>query len=218
MKFEQALKAMRRGEVVKRKDPSISAIRFWIEDGKVMQKGPYDNWPRESTDYQFSMKSCADINDWVIVRKKPKAPAPCFTEDQLEPVGTMPVVGDTVFMPQHAATHYTRGEFIPAEETLELRDGYWYTKNGRGPWRHEDLMAYRILRRPAKPLRDVFADPRVGDVIETKSGSDQYTVVGVDDRSVTFACGAVGKQSREQWAAPRNAYNVISRAPEVAPK
>ena len=54
---------------------------------------------------------------------------------------------------------------------INSRRSFGSTMRSNGWFFSKDEPSLRILKRPAKPLRDVFADPRVGDVIETKSGS-----------------------------------------------
>lgn len=212
MKFEQALRAMRQGEKVRRKCWTGPA-RYRIVKGQIVIS-PTGNRADPHHDEVLA-------DDWVIVRKKPKAPAPRYTEDQLEPVGTEARVGDIIVAMEDKAYDIgpaRRGDLFDyvGNGLINSRRSFGSTMRSNGWFFSKDEPSLRILRRPAKPLRNVFADPRVGDVIELKTGADRYTVVAVDDDRVTFACGDVGVQSREVWAAPRNAYTVISRAPEVA--
>lgn len=203
-----------------------------------------------------------------------------YTEDQLEPVGTMPVVGDFVCEP--AATIPERRKptkFERAEDDFALADMAWWALDGFNGFRRG---RYRVLKRaqaagvagtvstaidvkpapvldtmaalfafwaehpeaevvngnggryrlragmleqvltddcvrralypqhfpftpaPAKPLRDVFADPRVGDVIARGSISRTVRYVGMDgvayfEQWPEESC--LGAYSRDEWAA-----------------
>lgn len=125
MKFEQALKAIRRGEKVRRK--SWPRGQYIIGEGEYVKKG--------EVEWDLAMALLAD--DWVIVRKK-------------------------------------------------------------------------------KPeLRDVFKNPKVGDVIGTKGTPHQWVVIGVDARKVWFWATYDRTdlyQTREEWA-EANTYKVLHRAP-----
>lgn len=213
MKFEQALRAMRRGETVKRK--GTSAIKFWIDGKHVTEQNPMRCVPSKSLDVIFSMSHLVNDQDWVIVRKKkrPDKPAPkVYTEDELEPVGTVPVVGDryvVAYVPS-GQDAYKVGQLFTAKST---------TVEGVDSWSHfcfdhsgdEQIMRFRILKRP---LRDVFKDPRVGDVVRLGFEVNKpYKILHVDENYVFAEDGLATWWFRAGWASLATSnHTVISRA------
>lgn len=134
MKFEQALKAMRRGETVRRKVPYGALFRVG-ESGSVLRRSQSKaDW--EECSAEFSMDSILKQTDWVIVRKK-------------------------------------------------------------------------------KKLRDVFKDPKVGDVIGDSYG--QWAVIDVDSENVrywAFNTRCVREQFRSHWAI-ESTMEVLHRAEDT---
>lgn len=107
----------------------------------------------------------ADVisKDWVIVRKKSKAPK--ADDPRYEPIETMPIVGDKVAHPNDGGRHPS----LTVEKILEAGDAHrWVVKaNGTACSLNKSGAGWRILKR-----RNVFTDPKLGDVI----GRDHLTM------------------------------------------
>lgn len=208
MRFEQALRAMRRGETVRRRGWKNKDFHVTVRDGGFVNK--YGACSFESDDVV--------LDDWVILRKKKKAPR--FSEDELEPVGTLPRVGDRVWNAQPEHTGILRESML----TLAKVDGGWAgsVEGNLGGYslcpQNFKEGHVRIVKRPPEALRDVFKDPRVGDVVkfnganlpaETVRYFDGDSVLTYDgDRAwVWQRSGGDGSV----WAAYK--FTVISRAP-----
>ena len=222
MKFKQALRAMRRGEKVKRKSWT-GPCRYGLDkDGIILSS-------HSATFYTNAQELSA--TDWVIVRKKKKTPPPRFSEDELEPVGTLPRVGDVLWIAgqeKYGDHDYYGPGFVHADETLEMRGDRFGTKNGRGTWSADEIAGnvrycFRLLKRPPEALRDVFKDPRVGDVVRG-SGSGCTTVthvcVGTSDADYVDVLwvedGKVAPMARRTWSMHQVGnckYEVFHRAP-----
>ena len=101
----------------------------------------------------------ADIfaTDWVIVRRKARK-ARKADDPRYEPVETMPIVGDKVAHPNDGGRYPS----LTVEKILEAGDAHrWVVKaNGTACSLNKSGAGWRILKR-----RNVFKDPRLGDVI-----------------------------------------------------
>lgn len=92
MKFEQALRAMRRGEVVRRRTTESVPEGWWslrLKDGVIEEQKLSGGvvWAKKVSWETFESQYA---DDWVIVRKKKKAPK------ALRNVFTDPRVGDVI--------------------------------------------------------------------------------------------------------------------------
>ena len=189
MRFgKKLLAAIERGEWVRR--------RNWHE-GFKMRKGD-EGFFVDEMGYAVAVPVDAAAvlaTDWVIVRKKSKAPnAPVADDPRYEPVETMPVVGDKVAHPNDGGRHPS----LTVEKILGAGDAHrWRVEAGGSACSlNSNGYGWRILKR-----RDVFTDPKPGDVIGRANVT--LEVKFADAEAVLFRSnrGNFNAVSRETWAA-----------------
>ena len=205
MKFEQALRAMRRGEVV-RICPRAMPVR--IRDGEVQVRDG-KCWRIDTSSWTNDAVVFADT--WKILRKKKKPATPRFSEDELEPNGTMPRVGD-----RYVATWSGEVYTVKSVECSGGADGWRLACFIGGEPENKKLCRFRILRCPPEALRDVFKDPRVGDVV-LSMWKNRYTVNAVTPEAVLLTNETLPPLAlrHPDWQQRPDSANwkVISRAP-----
>lgn len=181
-----------------------------IERGEWVRRRGWERWHRIRAgengffvDERGFVESLvpADVisTDWVIVRKKSKAPKTCVADGRrYEPIETMPVVGDRIEHPDNAGRADAESLWRTVEKLLDPdTTTRWYVEAGGGTSTLDKYgYGWRILKR-----RNVFTDPKPGDVI----GRDHLTmeVRFVDAETVLFRwnSSSFGAFSRETWAA-----------------
>lgn len=187
MRFgKKLLAAIERGEWVRRRSwPKWRKIRSGVEALFIDKEG------------RVAVLGAATVlaDDWVIVRKKSKAPkAPVADDPRYEPVETMPVVGDKVAHPSDSGKCPPRTveKILEAEATHRWR----VEANGRDIALFKGGYGWRILKR-----RNVFTDPKPGDVIGRAEAT--LEVKFADAEAVLFRSnrGHSNAVSRETWAA-----------------
>ncbi len=192
MRFrKKLLAAIERGEWVR--------MRSWLNGLKI----------RKGDDGRFVDETGAEITldatevlakDWVIVRKKSKAPkapkAPVADEPRYEPIETMPIVGDRVAHPDDDGGCPP----LAVERILEVGDTRrWRVEAGGATCSlFKDGCGWRILKR-----RNVFTDPKPGDVIGRADATLEVRFVetGVVLLLLRWNSGQHTATSRESWAA-----------------
>lgn len=183
MRFgKKLLAAIERGEWVRR--------RSWLKGFKM----------RRSDDGRFIDKegrvvvlSAATVlaTDWVIVRKKSKAPV--ADDPRYEPVETMPIVGDKVAHPNGGP-----GDVATVEKILGAGDAHRWRVEADSAARSLNKSGYgwRILKR-----RNVFADPKPGDVIGQAGTTLEVRFADAEAVMLRWNSGNFAAYSRKNWAA-----------------
>lgn len=186
MRFgKKLLAAIERGEWVR--------LRSWPKGFKI--RDDKEGFFVDEKGFAASLAPAAVLsNDWVIVRKKSKAPkAPKADDPRYEPIETMPVVGDKVAHPDDDGGHPP----LAVERILEVGDTRrWRVEAGGATCSlFKDGYGWRILKR-----RNVFTDPKPGDVI----GRSDVTleVKFADAEAVLFRWndGSFCAVGRENWS------------------
>lgn len=209
MKFEQALKAMRRGEICKA-PYTCAKFKIAINDAtgelNLFELGVHNGQPMWLGTGVCGLDTVRD--GWKIVRKKPKAPKLKYK------------VGDRViFIDGDVPELCPGGEYhrVPGviEQIVDTEWPYLVKFADRDYWYGTDEW---LEPAPPKPLRDVFKDPQAGDVVALADDQRfQWIVVGVDSDSVTYWSvkgGGKLKESRSMWASAPEQYVVLHRAGE----
>lgn len=131
-------------------------------------------------------------DDWVIVRKKAKAPK--ADDPRYEPVETMPIVGDKVEHPDDDGGCPP----LAVERILEAGDTRrWRVEAGGATCSlFKDGCGWRILKR-----RNVFTDPKPGDVIGSANATMEVRFVDADVVLAWWSSGHFAAVGRESWAA-----------------
>ncbi|GIK30245.1 MAG: hypothetical protein BroJett007_33830 [Chloroflexota bacterium] len=183
------LAAIERGEWVR--------IRSWY-NGLKIRNGDEGHFV-DGTGCDVTLEAAEVLsNDWVIVRKKRKAPV--ADGRRYEPIETMPIVGDRIEHPDNAgkadaeSLRHTVKEILEAEATHRWRveadsAACSLDKSGYG---------WRILKR-----RNVFTDPKPGDVVGRAGATVEVRFVetGVVLLLLRWNSGQHTATSRESWAA-----------------
>lgn len=183
MRFgKKLLAAIERGEWVR--------MRSWL-NGLKIRNGDEGSFVDE-TGAEITLNAAAVLaDDWVIVRKKSKAPK--ADDPRYEPVETMPVVGDKVAHPNDC------GKYPPltVEEILEAVDTHHWlvAANGIACSLNKSGAGWRILKR-----RNVFTDPKPGDVIGRAGATLEVRFADAEAVMLRWSDGHFAT-AREDWAA-----------------
>lgn len=188
MRFgKKLIEAIERGEWVRR--------RSWPK-GLKMRKGAGDFFVDEEGFATSLTPTDIFATDWVIVRKKAKAPvAPKANGPRYEPIETMPVVGDKV---EHPDDDGGGCPPLAVERILEAGDiRRWRVEAGGATCSlFKDGCGWRILKR-----RDVFTDPKPGDVIGKADATVEVRFADAEAVMLRWNSGPPTATSRETWAA-----------------
>lgn len=187
MKFgKKLLAAIERGEWVR--------MRSWPK-GQKMRKGRGGRFVNEEGLIGGVGATAVLADDWVIVRKKAKAPkAPKADDPRYEPIETMPVVGDKVAHPDDDGGHPP----LAVEKILGAGGTHHWrvAANGTACSLNKSGAGWRILKR-----RDVFTDPKPGDVIGRAEATLEVKFADAEAVLSRSNRGHSNAVSRETWAA-----------------
>lgn len=132
--------------------------------------------------------------DWVIVRKKAKAPV--ADGRRYEPIETMPIVGDRIEHPDNVGEADAESLRQTVHAIQEHGSDYlWVVEaNGLASLGSEGY-GWRILKR-----RNVFADPKPGDVIGRAGATLEVRFVDTDAVLFRWNSGSFCAVGSETWA------------------